>query len=185
MKTNVRSYTDEQLLDRVRELDGYAYIPEDLWLIFVRSNEDAFDRFDDKVYLFQGETFITVTSCTTNKGAHGSAVIRSDQWLYDGFIYGLHKGKMECLRQNLPFEFYRDHNKDERTDEEGELFFENIQTQFHGSTYREGVDVKRDKIGRWSEGCIVCNDNLAYEEIIDLTKEQSIVTGCLIKEFEI
>lgn len=183
MGTNVRSYTEKQLLDRVKSLPDFKHIPEDYWPLFVRSNEDEFDKFDDKVYLFKGSKFIFVTSCTTNKGAHGTAVIKSNQWLYDGFIYGLHKGKMKCLRQNKPFWFYRDNNNDQKTDETGHLYFENIQTQFHGSTYHEGVDVKREEIGLWSEGCIVANINKDYEKITALVKDQSVVSGCLIKEF--
>lgn len=182
--SNVRNYTDKQLLDKAKTTMGFKEIPEDFWLIFVRSDEDEFDAFDDKVYLFKNEDFILATSCTTNKGANGSAVIKSDQWLYDGFINGLHRGRMECLRQNKPFHFYRDHNKDEKTDETGELYFENIQTQFHGATYHKGVPVVRDKIGLWSEGCIVANVNAVYEAIISTTREQSIVTGCLLKEFD-
>jgi len=110
-------------------------------------------------------------------------VIKSDQWLYDGFVYGLHKGKMECLRQNLPFHFYRDTNGDQKTDEIGTVFYDNIQTQFHGSTYHKGVEVVREEIGDWSEGCIVANANKDYEKILALTKPQLIVTGCLLKEF--
>jgi hypothetical protein len=183
MKTNVRSYTDKQLLARVKTLKDFKYIPKGYWLLFVRSNEDEFDRFDDKAYLFKGLTFILVTSCTTNKGDHGTAVIKSDQWLYNGFIYGLHKGAMKCLRQNKPFHFYRDTNKDQRTEEIGKVLYANIQTQFHGATYHEGVPVVRDKIGLWSEGCIVANVNTDYEKIISTVKKQGVVTGCLIMEF--
>lgn len=181
--TNVKSYTDKQLLDRVKSLPDYTHIPNDYWCIWVRSEEDGFNIFDDKRYLFKGDKFVSVTSCTTNKGANGSAIIKSDQWMYDGFIYGLHKGKMKCFRQNKPFYFYRDFNKDKKTDEVGKLYFENIQTQWHTSTYHEGVDVKRDKIGAWSEGCLVDNINLDYERDLKLCKAQKILTGCLIKEF--
>lgn len=183
MKTNVKSYTDKQLLERVRALADFNHIPYGYWLIFVRSQEDEFDKFDDKVYLFNGNDFIMVTSCTTDKGVYGTAVIKSDQWMYDGFIYGFHKGRMKCLRQNKPFFFYRDTNQDGKTDEYGKLYYENIQTQFHGATYHEGVAIVRDKIGLWSEGCIVANINKDYERIIKLCKSQKIVTGCIIKEF--
>jgi hypothetical protein len=187
MKTNVRGYTERQLLDRVMSIEGYKHIPLDYWPCFVRSNEDEFDAFDDKVYLFKGNKLVMITSCTTNKGANGSAVIKSDQWMYDGFINGLHKGKMECLRQHKGFWIYRDYNEDEKTDETGELIWADPsrQIQIHGATYRKGADVVREKIGLYSEGCMVLNDNLKYEKIIDLTREQNIVSGCLLKEFEV
>lgn len=181
--TNVKSYTDNQLLSRVAIIPNFKGIPNGYWLIFIRSNEDAFDLFDDKVYLFKGETFIMTTSCTTNKAAKGTAVIKSDQWLNDGFYYGLHKGKMECLRQNTEFEYYRDKNKDKKTDETGAISVGNFQTQFHGSTYLKGSKTVATKIGGWSEGCIVCNVNADYEKIISLVKAQSIVSGCILKEF--
>ena len=68
MKTNVRAYTDKELLARVSELPDFNGIPEGYWPLFVRSQEDEFDRFDDKVYLFKDKNFVMVTSCTTNKG---------------------------------------------------------------------------------------------------------------------
>lgn len=180
---NVKSYTDKQLLSRVKKIEGYEGIPRGYWVLFVRSNEDAFDLFDDKVYLFEGEKFVMVTSCTTNKGKNGTAVVKSDQWMYNGFINGLHKGRMECLRQNKPFYFYRDFNKDKKADETGPLYFKNIQTQFHGSTYRKGLAKVLKFIGLWSEGCFVCNINKDYEKIIDITRCQKVVSGCLLKEF--
>ncbi|MFN5417669.1 MAG: hypothetical protein ACK5B9_11480 [Flavobacteriia bacterium] len=182
-KTNVKGYSSNQLLARARAIEGFKEIPKGYWLLFVRSNEDEFDKFDDKVYLFQGVNFIMVTSCTTNKGGKGTAVVKSDQWMYDGFINGLHKGKMECLRQNKPFYFYRDFNKDKKADETGALSFQNIQTQFHGSTYNKGVKKILSLIGLWSEGCFVCNVNEDYELIIQMTRKQKIVSGCLLKEF--
>jgi len=50
---NVREYTDLQLLARVANLPNFKGFPKsgvlDVW---VRSDEDEFDRFDDKVYSF-------------------------------------------------------------------------------------------------------------------------------------
>lgn len=180
--TNVRSYTTEELLEIARSTNGFKGFPQGYWLLFVRSTEDAFDTYDDKAYLFKGEEFVLVTSCTTNKGKNGTAVIKSNQWMYDGFRNGLHKGKMECLRQNKPFYFYRDVNGDQKTNETGEVFYQNIYTNFHGSTYTKGAKTTSPKIGGWSEGCIVCNVNEEYEKIINLTRSHGVVSGCLVKE---
>lgn len=182
-KTNVKSYTQEQLLARVKSLPDFKSIPTGFWFIFVRSLEDEFDKFDDKVYLFENSILKFVTSCTTNKGANGTAVIKSDQWLYEGFIRGLHKEKMEAFRQNKPFWMYRDTNKDKKTDESGTLTKENVQTQFHGTTYIKEADVTRELIGPWSEGCIAANNNIDYQHILNVTRPQEIFSGCLIKEF--
>ncbi len=64
----VRAYTDKELLQRVKELDSFKDIPSGYWLLGVRSSEDEPNRFDDKIYLFKGEQFVDVTSCTTNPG---------------------------------------------------------------------------------------------------------------------
>ena len=56
--TNVRSYTDKELLDKIKTVDGYTHTPTNYYMIFVRSNEDAPNKFDDKVYLFKGLVFI-------------------------------------------------------------------------------------------------------------------------------
>ena len=185
MGTNVKSYTDKQLLGRVRSLSDFTHIPNGYWNLWVASIEDEHDKMDDKRYLFNNETFISVSPCTTNKGKRGTAVIKTDQWLYDGFIYGLHKGKMPCFRQNKPFYFYRDFNEDTNTDEVGELYFENIQTQWHGSTYHKSKDIHvvRENIGAWSEGCLVDADNEKYERDLVICKPQGVMTGCIIKEF--
>ena len=46
--SNVKNYTDKQLLDRVMSLKSFTFIPAGLWLLFVRSNEDQNNVFDDK-----------------------------------------------------------------------------------------------------------------------------------------
>jgi hypothetical protein len=51
--SNVKSYTDKQLLDKVMSLDTFKTLPPHLWLLFIRSNEDANNVFDDKCYVFK------------------------------------------------------------------------------------------------------------------------------------
>ena len=66
--SNVRSYTTDQLLDRVEELKSFKTIPVGYWILGVRSNEDAPNKYDDKFYLFNGEQFVKVVTGTTNPG---------------------------------------------------------------------------------------------------------------------
>ena len=112
-KSNVKKYTDQQLLDRVSSLDTFKGFPANYWMIGVQSNEDAFNKFDDKFYLFKGTEFIMVTTGTTNAGAKGlqgfdsfglpgTAVWKTDIIYYDLFKRGLHKGKMDAYRQHQP-----------------------------------------------------------------------------------
>ena len=147
--TNVRSYTDEELLTRVKGLPTYKNIPSDMWLLFVRSNEDANDVFDDKVYIFIGSEFQFVTSCTTNKGNKGTAVMEADRWNYDSYAYGLHKGKMEALRQIKGVPYRRDYTNDGKTNATSRLMDNIIFMNIHGdrkSTRLNSSHVKRSRM---------------------------------------
>lgn len=70
--TNVKNYTDQQILDKIKTLPKFKHFPTNYWIVGIRSNEDANDIFDDKFYFFKGEEFISVTSGTTNKGNKGT-----------------------------------------------------------------------------------------------------------------
>jgi hypothetical protein len=179
----VRSYKDKELLDRVKSLVNFQYVPHDVWILGVRSNEDLTDKYDDKFYVFKGEQFLMVAAGTTNKGLKGTAVMMADMWHYDCYRYGLHKGKMPALRQVKGIPYTRDFNKDGKTDVVGEVYTNNIYMNFHGSTYNFGSANVSPRIGGWSEGCQVVQNNTHYERIIKLCKNQKSVTYCLINEF--
>jgi len=97
-KSNVRSYTDKELLDRVKATKGFQKIPEGYWILGVRSNEDEENTYDDKFYIFKGEVFQEVITGTTHPGAAilkggflrfnkvGAAVLKSDMWYGGIFI---------------------------------------------------------------------------------------------------
>ena len=181
--TNVKSYTDKQLLDRVQGLTSYFWTPTDMWLLFVRSNEDANDLFDDKVYIFKGTSFQFVTSCTTNKGNKGTAVMVADQWNYESYAYGLHRGKMEALRQVKGIPYRRDYTVDGKTNPTTEIKSDIIFMNIHGATYNKGSQQVATKIGGWSEGCLVLNNNPDYERMVKMAKDQAKVSMVIINEF--
>ena len=191
--SNVRSYTDKQLLNRVSEMEGFKGFPKGYWIIGVQSEEDEFNKFDDKFYLFRGDIFILVTSGTTNSGAtgllnymrfklKGTAVWKTDELYYDLYKGGLHRGKQRALRQQKPVKFYRDSNLDRKSDQQGKLYEGIIGVNFHFNSYRRNT-IKKWFIGGWSIGCQVCNDEKDYYEIINLTYNQRSTTYCLLKEF--
>jgi hypothetical protein len=195
----VRKYTDKELLDRVQELKSFKEFPKGYWILAVRSKADKPNKFDDKFYIYKGTDFVTVTTGTTNAGLSilkggfkrynrvGAAVVKSNEWYYDVYKYGLHRGKMPCLRQHSKKEilYYRDGNLNDKTEEIGKIESGVIYTNFHGSTYRKGSLLERDNINGWSAGCLVCNKNAEYEAIIKMCKDskQRYFTLCLIKEF--
>ncbi len=193
MSTNVRSYTDKELLDRVKSLPSYRGIPGGYWLLGVQSNEDKFNSFDDKFYLFKGEKFILTASGTTNAGKSammgfekynklGVAVIKTDNWTYDLWQAGLHKGKMEALRQINPIKHYRDNNKNTLIEEIGEVYDKIIYCNFHTNSYDRWTKIVRWVVGGWSACCQVCNDPQKYYRILELVGKQK-VSYCLLKEF--
>ena len=190
----VRSYTDTELLNKVKELNNYSGIPAGYWLLGVRSKEDNPNAFDDKIYLFKGSQFIEVTSATTNPGTptlkqfekvnkKGAAVLKSEQWYYDVWKYGKHNGKVDALLQlGAPVQVYRDTDKDTASEEQGVLDTGYFGINFHPNTY----DLSRPTsniVGWWSAGCQVVNNVTKYKTIIRLVKPQKYVTYCLINEF--
>jgi hypothetical protein len=190
----VRKYTDEELLNRVKTLHSYKGIPDDYWIIGVRSQEDAFDTFDDKFYLFQGEKFVLTTTGTTNSGSHGIynyekynpkgvATVKSNEWYYGVWKNGLHKGKMKALVQIKPFIIFRDGNKNKKIEEYGNPVSQIVGINFHANTYDLNSTNIKTTIGEWSVGCQVINDMVKYKQIIILCESQKSVSYCLLTEF--
>jgi hypothetical protein len=190
----VRNYTTAQLLEKVREIEGFKGYPQEYWLLGVRSNEDIANRFDDKFYLFLGEQFILVTSGTTNPGTPvlenyekfnkaGAAVLNADKWYYNVWHYGKHQGKVEALLQlGAEVEVYRDADKDDNSEEQGVLQKGYFGINFHPNTYNLNK-ASGTAINGWSAGCQVVNDVNTYKRIITMCKPQKKVSYCLINEF--
>lgn len=192
--TKVKGYSDKQLLDRVKSLPSYKYIPNEYWILGVQSQEDTYNKFDDKFYLFKGEEFILVTSGTTNSGAtglknftkfhlKGTAVIKTDEWYYGLWKYGIHKGRMLALKQVSPIKYYRDWNRNKKVEEMGKLYEGFIGIDFHTDTYRSDLSIFKRFINGWSLGCQVVNNIEDYYNILYRVREQRRVDYCLIKEF--
>lgn len=189
----MKKYTDEQLLNRVKSLQGFKGIPDGYWILGVQSSEDKFNEFDDKFYLFKGEKFIMVTTGTTNAGltglknydtynSEGCAVIKTDEWYYKLWTPGLHKGKMRALKQANNIKYYRDWNKNEKVEEIGKIREGIIGINFHTASYQPYNVITR-LIGGWSTGCQVVNNTADYYKILDYIGNQKEVSYCLIKEF--
>lgn len=180
------------ILDRVKRLKSYKGIPTGYWICGVRSKSDIPDTFDDVFYLYKGEELILKTTGTTNPGitalksfekigVSGAAVVKADEWYYDVWTPGLHKGKMRALRQRLPILYYRDNNKNDKSEAVGKVNSGMIGINFHASSY----DIKPfiyKKIGGWSYGCQVCNNIKDYYAIIDKTAKQTKISYVLLQD---
>lgn len=193
-KNKVRNYKARELLDQVKTLDSFTSIPKDYWLLGVQSNEDTYNHFDDKFYLFKGIKFIQVVQGTTNAGTtgiknyskynrKGVAVIKTDEWYYDLWKFGYHKGKMPALKQFKPIKYFRDWNKNLKIEEIGKMYEGIIGVNFHTVSYQNNLSFWRKLIGGWSVGCQVVNHVGKYFQILNKVKNQKTVSYCLIKEF--
>lgn len=200
----VREYTDAQLLERVRQLPSFKRIPKERWICGVRSKADLPGKFDDKFYDFDGETCIGVLIGTTHPGLTilrsfekysklGAAVLKADEWYYDVWKFGKHKGKIPALLQlGAKFKFYRDGDRDAKAEEIGKVYEDFIGANYHTNTYdlsESNQDIALDDIGAWSAGCQVPRDRDKYVEQMKYFEKaakngtQALVTYCLINEF--
>tara|TARA_R110001632_G_scaffold76073_1_gene172713 strand:- start:12808 stop:13425 length:618 start_codon:yes stop_codon:yes gene_type:complete len=205
MINKVKNYTDKELLDKVKSLDNFKKIPKQRWILGVRSNEDTYNTYDDKFYEFEGEKFIRVLSGTTNAGGKvlkggflkynkkGTAILKSEEWYYNVWSYGLHKGKMPSLKQiGRKVKVYRDGNKNNKSEEIGDYELGWYGINYHTNTYDfslKNLKIFKWLIGNWSAGCQVINDRKKYFDQINYYKNaynngtQIMVSYCLIKEF--
>jgi len=180
---NVKKYTDQQILDKVKSLPGFKRFPSNFWIVGIRSNEDANDVFDDKFYFFKGEEFITVTSGTTNKGNKGTAVMIEGIY-YDAYLFGLHRGRMEALRQVKGINYRRDYTNDLKTNPTTEIYSNVIGMNIHACSYDLTLNVVKKNIGGWSEGCQVMNDIKFYSSVfLPMIKKNGFTTFVLLDEF--
>lgn len=204
LKTNVRGYSDKEILNRIAGLPSFKGYPKGYYIVAVQSLEDAFNRYDDKFYLYLNngpefskdaslQKFILVTSGTTNAGANGLlkydsynkegvAVLKTNEVYYNVWRYGLHRGKMRALRQVRPFLISRDGDKDTKV-EEGNALPAIVGINFHFNSYDLNTKEIKEIIGGWSLGCQVLNIATDYNKIIDLCKPQKDVSYILLKEF--
>lgn len=191
----VRQYTDSELLFRVEEIGGKIPNHGKYLIIGVQSQEDTFNEFDDKFYVFDGSTFKQVSTGTTNvgmtalykfkeHGLPGAAVWKTDMFYKDLYAPGLHKGKMKALRQQEPIFYYRDSDMDNLAEEQGELHHGIIYANMHGVDYDPYSEAVKTKINGWSFACQVWNRMSDYRLMIRATwKRNKKIDYALLKEF--
>lgn len=135
-----------------------------------------------------------VTTGTTNAGTtglhnyekyskDGVLIVKTNEWYYGLWKFGLHRGRMPALKQIRPIKYFRDWNKNKKVEEIGKMYEGIRGINFHTVTYQKAMNLIRKLIGGWSVGCQVINNVRKYFEILDLVKGQKDVTYCLIKEF--
>jgi hypothetical protein len=191
--TNVRSYTDIELIKRVESLDTFKGWKKGIYDFWVRSEEDEPDRFDDKGYTFECETdgkrpkFIMVSSGTTNAGLgglkgfkrynrEGCAVLKSDFLVYNSHKYGKHKGKYPAYIQAKGFPYYRDGDMDNKAEELGRIYTDIIGANCHKAGKNSTI------VGDWSWACLVRNVETQYDKWMEFMNKR-LLSVVILKEF--
>jgi len=151
MRTNIKNYTDNQLLSRLESLSTFKGWKKGIYDIWIRSEEDEYNKFDDKVYTFEclkdntKPVFIMVCTGTTNAGAQGlkhfekynkkgCAILCDDIIIYDSHIYGLHgKDQYPAYIQSFEvgFPYTRDNDKDNKAENYGKIYKDRIGANCH------------------------------------------------------
>jgi hypothetical protein len=194
-KSNVRIFTDVELLNKIKSLPSFKGIPNGYYIVGVRSLEDEENKFDDKFYIFRGEKFVTMTTGTTNPGApvlkggflkynkQGAAVVKSDEWYYNVWSKGLHMGKMPALIQTGKIKVFRDGNMNGKSEEIGKPIEGYYGINFHAATYNNNFKGLQENIDNWSAGCQVVNDKQKHLQLMNLFKNESSISYVLLKEW--
>lgn len=195
MKSNVKKYTDQSLLQRMSSLPSFKGYPYGYFDIWVRSNEDAYNIFDDKVYTYyyngnDAPQFIMCCTGTSNAGSFGlkrffkynskgCAILKSNVIVYDSHILGKHKGKYPAYIQSYknPFPYYRDFNKNHKAEELGPIFYNRIGANCHKAGWFSKY------INNWSLGCLVRNQQKQFNLWMETLNKQPTLTVCILKEF--
>ena len=142
-------YTESQIIQKVKQLEGYQGIPQEYWLCFIRINEadQKPNEFNDVVYLMKGQKIVLTSTCTTTPGLPalrggfrkynkaGAAVLKANIWMNKSFSSGLHNGRMKCLRQVKDLYAYRDNDLDDVAEQLGKPTLGMWHTNIHAATY--------------------------------------------------
>lgn len=193
--TNVKNYTDKEILDRVETLSTFKGWKKGKYDIWIRSNEDEFDKFDDKAYNFEvkieGERpkFVQVHTGTTNAGSEGllnfekygntrCAILAADRIVYDSHILRKHKGQYLAYCQDKPWDYYEDTNHDKKADETGKL----ITGETIGANDHAAGD-NSVNIGGWSIACLVRNRKSEFNAFMNWMNSDKYVTVAILKEW--
>lgn len=192
---SVKTYSDKQLLARLETLKTFKGFPNGMLDIWVRSNEDGFNVFDDKAYTFEcfgnNETpvFRMVSTGTTNAGNYGllnfarygqkgCAVLCADTIVYNSHRFGYHKQNRNhpAYIQNIGFPYTRDSNKNKLSENYGTVYNNIIGANVHRAQMFTSF------INNWSTGCLVRNVLAQHNKWLDIMNRRSL-TVAILNEF--
>lgn len=195
--TNVKNYTDEQIISRVETLESFKGWKKGMYDIWIRSNEDEYNKFDDKVYTFEvlkdGDkpVFKMVCTGTTNPGSQGlknfegwnklgCGVALADYIGYDCHVYGKH-GKSQYYAyvqtfSGTQYPYTRDNDKDNKSENFGKIYWDRIGMNCHKAG-EHSVDINGNSIA-----CLVRNVRKQFDAWMKLMNKRKL-SVCILNEF--
>ena len=138
-------------------------------------DDNFFDKNLDEtvvgvLFKVDGEWVLKKYDATTDPGIYwrnnlmnvnGTAILQPG--FYKGaFRIGMHQGKYEALVQNVPFKFWRDKNKDDTLDMEGETYTEVAGVNLHHA------GAASTQVDKWSAGCQVIANLDNFNELMSI-----------------
>lgn len=195
-KTNVKNYTDADIIARIEGLPTFAGWKKGKYDIWIRSQEDAFDKFDDKAYCAEvkeeGQKPVFVPgahSGTTNPGAQGlknfqkygnkrCAVLQADVIVYDCLEYRKHKGQYYAYCQCKPLPYIWDDNGNEKSGDSDKI----IEGQNIGANNHKAGEASVN-IGGWSIACTVRNIEDQFDEMMKWMGGDKYQTRVILNEW--
>lgn len=89
------------------------------------------------------------------------------------FVIGLHQGKYQALRQNIPLPLYRDNDKDKSLDFDSKIYTEMAGINLH----RASASGKSTIVGSHSAGCQVIADINDFNEFMGIINKSAKIYG--------
>lgn len=194
----MRQYTDKQVIEKVESLPTFKGWKKGIYDVWVRSEADQYDAFDDKAFTFEVESndatpkFIMKREGTTNTGSYGlknfedynasgAAVLKSNVIVYDSHVYGNHpyRGGKPAYRQSKAWPYFRDNNKNNKAEEIGKELSGVIGANIH----RAGVN--STVIKNWSTACLVTANLAKFQAWLDfmIKKGKPSLHVAILKEW--
>lgn len=175
--------SEPEILERVRAhaLAVFTRGAYNLNLVAERSANTAANRFDDRFYaVYRDEAGAWQSpswACTTDPGlywlenpgrAEGTAILAPGQYR-GAWVVGRHRDAYPALVQDRPVAVFRDRNRDGRIDKSGTLY----RGIFGINIHRANATRPSTAVERWSAGCVVFADPVAYAEYWKLIEESA------------
>jgi hypothetical protein len=153
-------------------------------IVGIRSSENVPDIFNDVLLLFwkfKGVWHERKYVVTTDPGLYylnnpinvkGTAILKEQQ-VRGSHKLGLHRGRYQALTQVKPLTVIRDFDRDSNMDHNSGR----EETGYFGINIHNSGKRKSRIVNRWSAGCTVHEDPIAYKDFIQVCRNAKIIWG--------